>query len=145
MDNATRERYQTDINLMQDVLQIRDLAFTLAFHYNDHGFYQAAKAENDADILGYIEQSLADATTELKKQQEKLDEDMSFHEHMHTLGHLAHAKTRVDYLTQVRDIAKANIMSGEVCYPPASKSTEELMKAVKLLQEEMADAEAASA
>lgn len=135
---------EKDLELMSDVLEVRSAAMSLAFLSNHGDLYVAANSEDDTEILRIVT-ALAEATKiDNKEVAQKLESAGSLYDHFETMVDVARTQQLHQAYLALADKARAVVdlgTSGEVCYPPTLKSTEELMRKVALLQAELATVE----
>ncbi len=137
-NTVTENNRQQDIKLISDVVEVRTCAIGLAASTNNAQLYAAAVANDDQAILDILENLVSEAEATIAKQEAKLTTSATLTGHIITMARLRNECERLEALVGLRDTAKANVAlltSGEVCYPPANKSTEELMENLKALVE----------
>lgn len=143
MTNQTDQLHK-DIGLIKSVLLVRKAALDIARDDLNADLYHTAVSDDDAGILEYFEGLLAEAVAEVEITSVALEGSVPFEEHMRTMARIAKQTVHVATLTVVRDAAQANVdllTSGEVCYPPASKSTEQLLTELAVLVAKLETAE----
>jgi hypothetical protein len=143
---VTENNRQQDINLITNVVEVRTVAIGVAASTNNAKLYAAAVANDDQAILTILESLVAETTAKIAEKKATFSSSATLTEHMITMALLRDEAEQLELLVELRDTAKANVAlltSGEVCYPPAYKSTEELLENLKALEE--AEATVASA
>lgn len=134
----TENNRQQDIKLISDVIEVRINAIGLAASANNAQLYAAAVANDDQAILDILEGLVSESKAKVTEQEAKFDTSATLTEHILTMARLRNECEQLDLLVDLRDTAKANVAlltSGEVCYPPANKSTEQLLENLKVLEE----------
>lgn len=134
----TENNRQQDIKLISDVVDVRTCAIGIAASTNNAELYAAAVANDDQAILDILEDLVSETEAAIAEQEANLTASATLVEHILTVARLRNDCERRDSLAEIRDMAKANVAlltSGEVCYPPARKPTEELLENLKALEE----------
>jgi hypothetical protein len=135
---VTENNRQQDIKLISDVVEVRISAIAIAAAMNNARLYAAAIANDDQAILDILEGLVAETEAAIAEKKAKFDTSATLAEHLLTAAMLREESERLYGLAELRNMAKANvelITSGEVCYPPANKSTEQLLENLKVLEE----------
>jgi hypothetical protein len=135
---VTENNRQQDIKLISNVVEVRTCAIAIAASTNNPHLYAVAVANDDQAILNILEDLVSKTKAAIADKEAKFATSATLDEHLLTLAQLRDDAQQLNLLADLRDTAKANVellTSGEVCYPPAYKSTEELLENLKALKE----------
>lgn len=140
------DQLRKEIVLVNNVLAVRGAALHLALEDINAGLYHTAVSNDDAGILEYFEGLLAEAADKAEKLKAALNDIGTFDDHMSNLARVAQHDGHIKTLEFIRGLAQANVdfgTSNEVCYPPTSKSTAQLLTELAVMERKLRAAEEA--
>lgn len=137
------DQRQRDMKLIQNVLDVRISAISIAYETNNPALYVAAIACNDIEIIGFIEELIVGLQAEHNEFRVQLaGRNLPLHACVQKREAMLQLKARIEHFAEMLDVAQANvelIKSGEVCYPPALRPTDELMMNLAFLKDDIVE------
>ena len=127
----TENNRQQDIKLISNVVDVRINAIGLAASTNNARLYAVAVANDDQRLLDTLDDLVDKTKATIADQDAKLVTSVTLIKHILTMARLRNNIERLDFIVELRDMAKANVAQLTNNEGLARTSTEALLWILK--------------